>query len=347
MKKNTFLITSAILFVTTTATAFFYLNSYDDPITTQIVTENVDINTINSGNENATNNKALNSTINNIDSPDDDVLDDNEAAREPKEASIRPIADDQYGHQDQLPNEIMEQIFQDINDDILNTKDIGGISEDGRKALSSNNLKDTISINDLPPAIASAAKNDLEFREKYGFDKTSESVADEILTAIGQISGTEYPIPNLEFELSKLPHSFSNIYQYLGYIYPYQTDGLVGYTSIKRVFSHVVNNSILVINETSLKNGGATLTSEFVNSQVHDCPAMIVEKRDDSERKYGQINWNTNLIGYTIYQFNIDKSTSGLLAIADSIAIENSENINCVAQDEDRDNIENFALDTL
>jgi hypothetical protein len=81
------------------------------------------------------------------------------------------------------------------------------------------------------------------------------------------------------------------------------------------------------------------LIKEFVNSNILDCPAMLVEKRDSNDRRYGQINWNTKLIGFVIYQFNIEDPTSGLLLQANSIAYENREYLNCKHQEENTTNL--------
>lgn len=328
MKKTVFIITPVILFVI--ALTFYLLKSGDMKSSNDI--ESIQITTANTE-ENVTYIDPLDLKLKNNAIPDDIASSKNKSLKELKEESIKLRTDDQYAPQDKLPDSILKKIHQDINENKLNLGNIGGISEVGREKLDGNDLTDAISIDDLPPSIASEARGDLEFRKKNRFDKTSERNTSEILTAIGQISGTEYQIPNLDFQPSKLPDSFRSDYQYLGYIYPYRIDELTTYTSIKRVFSHAVNNSVLVINETSLKNGGATLIKEFVNSQVQGCPTMIVEKRDSIDRRYGQINWNTNLIGFTIYQFNVKDPTSGLLNLANSIAIANIKNLTCEVQD--------------
>lgn len=248
---------------------------------------------------------------------------------------------DIYALQEELPSDILEKIENNINNK-LDLGSAGGFAKSGLNKMENNNLKDTISINELPPMIAGEAKKNLLFRDKNGFDKTSERNAQNIVNSIGQLSGTQFPISKLSFELSILPNSFYNSYQYLGYIYPFQGEKSTIYSSIKRVFNKISNNTILVIKETSLKNGSAVITTEFVNTNVQNCPAVIIEKRSNSGTKYGQINWNTNLIGFTIYQIGEQKVTDGLLQIATNIATTNQEKYNCNdKKDDDLPNLKN------
>ena len=239
-----------------------------------------------------------------------------------------------YAPQEELPSDILEKIKNDINNK-LDLGSVGDFSKSGLSKMGNNNLQDTISISELPPMIAEEAKKNLLFRDKNGFDKTSERNAQNIVNPIGQLSGTQFPIPKLNFELSILSDSFYNSYQYLGYIYPFQEEESTIYSSIKRIFNKISNNTILAIKETSLKNGSAVITTEFVNTNVQNCPATIVEKRSDSGAKYGQINWNTNLIGFTIYQIGEQKTTDGLLKIANNIATTNKEKYNCNSKKDD------------
>lgn len=234
--------------------------------------------------------------------------------------------------QDELTEEMLSEIEKDIGDKKLDLGDIGGIAPDGIEKLRNSNIQDTISINELPDEIASEARRDVDFRKKNGYDKASQREADEILSAIGQISGSDKKIPDLQFNVSLLPSIITDNYQYIGYIYPYQSENPVTYSSVKRVFSHYVDSGILVIKEDDLRNGSATLTTEFVNAKIGGCPAMIIEKRDDIGRKYGQINWNTRQIGYTIYQFNKQNSVSSLLELANAIYIKNQSLTNCEPQ---------------
>jgi len=235
---------------------------------------------------------------------------------------------DKYVPQEELPSDILKKIENDINNK-LEIGRVGSFAKSGLKKMDNSNLQDTISISELPPMIAEEVKERLLFRNKNKFDKTSERNAQNIVNSVGQLSGTQFPIPKLNFELSILSNGFYNSYRYLGYIYPYQGEESTTYSSIKRVFNKISNNTIFVIKETSLKNGSAVITTEFVNTNVQNCPATIIEKRSDSGAKYGQINWNTNLIGFTIYQIGGRKTTDGLLQIASNIATTNQNIYNC------------------
>ncbi len=231
--------------------------------------------------------------------------------------------------ENKIPSGLSKPMREYLDSNKPNNGLLPGFSKESMSKLKKDNLQDTISINDLPPAIANSASKKLNFRNENGYDEVSERKANDVLSVVGRISGVDTPTPNLSFNLSLLPNIFSNTYQYLGYIYPYESEKAVLYSSVKRVFTHVENNSILVIEETSLENGSATLTTEFVNTSVLNCPAIIVNKKSSDSGQYGQINWNTRLIGYSIYQFNLEKNTDGLVQLANAIAEVNKNIHNC------------------
>lgn len=232
-------------------------------------------------------------------------------------------------HQDEMPAHLLQKMKEDLGGDKFKEGLAPDFSKEGMEKLKNNNIKDTISIDDLPAPIANDVRKKLDFRKKNGYDEVSDRKAQDVLSVVGRINGAEIPTPNLSFNLSLLPSILNSKYQYLGYIYPYQSEKAVLYDSVKRVFGHVNNNSILVIDETSLKNGSATLTTEFVNTKVLNCPAVITQKKSSNNGEYAQINWNTRNIGYTVYQFNLSKNTNGLVELANIIATVNKNIHNC------------------
>ncbi len=250
--------------------------------------------------------------------------------------TLKPMKEDEISN-DPLPEALFEQMQKDLSSEGGLGLSPPGFKKDALNKLNKDELTDTISISDLPPPIASDVLNKLEFKQKNGFDKTSDERANDVLSLVGRIAGNEYPIPNLDFTVSKLPNDFYRIYQYLGYVYPYVDDKPTRFSSVRRVFRHNEDGSILVLEEKSLKNGTATLTREFVNAYISECPAVVTEKRASGSKRYGQINWNTNLIGYTIFQFNADNLTEGLVEIANVIAQANTNTFNCRTKPEGDD----------
>lgn len=204
-----------------------------------------------------------------------------------------------------------------------------GYSEEAVAIIQSGNLQDTISIADLPDEIGAHMLSDLEFRNKNGYDIEEDAYAESVTSVGNNIAGTDTSAANITFSPSAIPQFIQENYDFLGYSYPPGVEEQAEYNTIRRVFRKLVDNSTLVIEETSLSHGSATLTTEFVNENIGNCPAMLVKKVNASYGQYGQLNWNTSSIGYTIYQLGNENILEGLSDIGRLVASANPEIHDC------------------
>ncbi|MBL4869287.1 MAG: hypothetical protein JKY67_23235 [Pseudomonadales bacterium] len=241
----------------------------------------------------------------------------------PKKRFIRSESKD-------MPKDVMETAFAEIEDGSL-FGDLGGFSEAGVKQLNSNDGQNTISAFDLPKSFSGEVLKDLEFREENGYEEVSVEEASSISSIIGEITGTEYPIPNLSFELATLSQWFKSQYSYIGYMFPYTGHERLGsyYGSVKRVFHHISGSHIIVLEETTLKDGSSHLIKEFVNTDILGCHANLIEKRAPNGTSYGHLNWSTASAKLLVLKVNADDSLSGLEDLANDIAQENKDRYNC------------------
>lgn len=201
-----------------------------------------------------------------------------------------------------------------------------GFSPKGARIMAAEKGGELLSIDDMPKALATDLKQALEELNRKGFSEISEKEIKEITEIKDHLISSDYKIPNIKFQLSKLPPSISKSYQYLGYTFPSYTSRPYFATkaqqnTVLRVFQKLNSNDILVIEEASTTVGSVQLMKAFVNVQVDGLPAIHEVKKSKSNISYTMINWMTPRFIYTLYAVGaLEKSKQGLVNIADDLS---------------------------
>lgn len=204
-----------------------------------------------------------------------------------------------------------------------------GYSEEATALIQSGNLRNTISIADLPDGMRDRMSSDLEFRNRNGYDVEEDAYAASVTSVEQNIAGTDTGAADMAFGLSVIPQFIRDNYDYLGYSYPPGVEFQSEHDAVRRIFRNRLDNSTLVMEETLLDHGSAALTTEFVNENIGNCPAVLVKKVNASYGQYGQLNWNTGSISYAIYQFGKEDVLEGLSDIGKLLASANPEIHDC------------------
>ena len=252
----------------------------------------------------------------------------------------RPIAilekNTQTNHE--LPAEIANMEMPNLPKDfsLPTTNDLGissamsaGFTDAGAKAISSSSPDDLLSVDDMPEQIRNEIKENLKFIQENGYEEVSDITSHEIVNIVNYLNGSSQKIENITFEPSITPEYIEDNYNYIGYSYPNfvqsQSSDIKSNDTVRRVYQDINNNGLLVLEESSLNGGGATLLKEYVNDKVGEYPATYVLKKTEQGETYATLNWITDSSVYTLYQVdNVDNSTqSNLNKAAYSVSEQN------------------------
>jgi hypothetical protein len=241
-----------------------------------------------------------------------------------------------------------EEFFESFNEAIINgdvvIDDFGGNGDFGKK-VHSDNPQTTISTSDLPPELANKLNEEVNFKKKHGYERVSDDDVYKEKNAMFDLSGTERNIPYLSFELTKIPEVLEAYYEYQGYIYPKSMTTTPSYMSVRRVYKNKAGLDYIVIDEETLVHGDSYVLSEFVNSSVEGCPAIIGEKRAMSGDGYGAINWSNKNYSYTIMRlFVANNRTQGLLELATQLALANKSTHICEESNANGEELDDKAI---
>lgn len=196
-----------------------------------------------------------------------------------------------------------------------------GFSQQGSDAITESNPKSLLSLEHMPTMLRDALKEELEKSKRNGFDEVSEVDADKITGIMNYIIGSDNTAPNITFSMSNLPGSVIRNYEYIGYTfpnYPTVSDTTVKSDTIRRVFERHDASSFLIIEESSLASGGATLIREFVNTNVGGLPGIYSIKKSETGKTYAMLNWITSNFAYTLYQVGSLDSANEILSFVGS-----------------------------
>ncbi len=200
-----------------------------------------------------------------------------------------------------------------------------GFSEDAARKLMSGDPDDSLlSIDSLPDELQSSIKEELEKNNKNGYDEVSEEDAEGIINIVNYIVDTSPTIPNIRFTLSNIPDIINFNYNYIGYSFP--NTSVLGTASLgiqgtaRRVYQHLDESHILIVQESTLQSGSANLIQEFVNTKAFGYPAIYAIKKTPSDKTYAMLNWRAKDFSYNLYLINSLENAQNILgAIGNSL----------------------------
>lgn len=213
-----------------------------------------------------------------------------------------------------LPEDIKRKILNDTEaDSLLNIESAinAGFTKSGSEKILKNNGQAILEISELPKIIQDTVKSQLESRKKLGYDEVSDDESSQIINAL-KISHQE---PIKLDELSFKPESdkfMSQIgYNYYGYFYPKgfrNNDNNISNT-ISRVYTNQ-QKQVLIIQESILQGGSATLISPFVNRVLNGYPASFSKKKAPNLGAYSLLSSSIDDKDFNIYKIGENLSNS-------------------------------------
>lgn len=199
------------------------------------------------------------------------------------------------------PDDVRRAILSDVENN-TNGQDAAvtaGFSPAGVDAILSPGTP--LRIDDMPAELRSMIEAELAAYRERGYDEVESRRVDDIVN-IEKYVRLE-PIKNMPFELSTLPGSIADAYEYIGYTFPNaiitQSDEET-HDTVRRAYKN--DDGLIVVEETSLESGGVNLIEEFVNGYVNESPSSYCVKKTEKGDVYAALTWSVQDRAYVLYQ---------------------------------------------
>lgn len=188
-----------------------------------------------------------------------------------------------------------------------------GFSPDGARKLVQRDGKAIIKMSDLPPIIRETVEKQLKNREEKGYDEVTNEEARLITDALKLADRNIVDPSKVAFTPSDDGFMQQLKYLYYGHYYPpgfrNQQEPKISNT-LNRVYVNE-QKEILIIQESSLEQGTATLIEPFVNKVLNGYPASFSNKKSPDGQTYSLLSFAVGEKDFNIFKVDDTASTNG------------------------------------
>lgn len=188
-----------------------------------------------------------------------------------------------------------------------------GFSPDGARRLVQRDGKAIVKMSDLPPIIRETVEKQLKNREEKGYDEVTNEEARLITDALKLADRNIVDLNKISFTPSDDAFMQKLKYLYYGHYYPpgfRNQQELQISNTLNRVYVNE-QKEILIIQESSLEQGSATLVEPFVNKVLNGYPASFSNKKSPDRQAYSLLSFAVGDKDFNIFKVDDTASTNG------------------------------------